>query len=64
MSHQEHPERTPVYGSLMIVAAMLAAVAITRWSEPTAPIRVVVLVAVLLSAAVGVFLTLRDLPPR
>jgi UDP-N-acetylmuramyl pentapeptide phosphotransferase/UDP-N-acetylglucosamine-1-phosphate transferase len=61
----DHPMRTPFYGGLLIVAAMLAAVAVTAWTHPSTLVRGIVLVVALVAALVGVGLTLRDLtPPR
>ena len=48
MSHQDHPERTPVYGALLMVAAMPSGVLVTYWVHPPQPVRVIVLVAALL----------------
>lgn len=65
MARGDHPMRTPFYGALLIVAAMLAGVAVTTWTHPPGAVRVVVLVLALLVALVGFVLTLRDLtPPR
>ena len=65
MARGEHPERTPVYGAALIVAAMLSGLAVTAWSDPPTAVRVVVLVADLVAAVIGVGMTLRDLtPPR
>lgn len=61
----DHPERTPVYGAALIVAAMLSGLAVQVWTHPPFAIKVVVLVAALIAAIVGVGMTLRDLtPPR
>lgn len=65
MARGEHPERTPVYGVLLIVTAMLAGLAVQVWTHPPFAVRVVVLVAALLAAIVGFGMTFRDLtPPR
>jgi UDP-N-acetylmuramyl pentapeptide phosphotransferase/UDP-N-acetylglucosamine-1-phosphate transferase len=61
----DHPERTPLYGALLIVAAMLAGLAVQDWTHPPTALRVAVLVLALVAAIVGVGMTLRDLtPPR
>ena len=65
MVRGEHPERTPVYGAAMMVAAMLSGLAVQVWTHPPLPVRVVVLVAALVAALIGFGLTFRDLtPPR
>jgi uncharacterized membrane protein YbaN (DUF454 family) len=65
MARGEHPERTPVYGAALIVAAMLAGLAVQVWSAPPLTVRVVVLAVALAAAIVGIGMTLRDLtPPR
>lgn len=57
--------RTPFYGVLLIVAAMLAGVAVTAWTHPSTLVRAIVLVLALLVALVGFGMTFRDLtPPR
>ncbi len=63
MARGEHPQRTPFYGVLLIVAAMLIAVAVTTWSHPPTVVRAVVLVLALLMALIGFAMTFRDLPP-
>jgi hypothetical protein len=65
MKRGEHPERTPVYGAALIVGAMLSGLAVQVWSRPPLAVRVIVLVAALVAAIVGIGMTLRDLtPPR
>jgi hypothetical protein len=65
MARGEHPERTPVYGAALIVAAMLSGLAVQVWWSPPLVVRIIVLVAALAAAIVGVGMTLRDLtPPR
>lgn len=65
MARGEHPERTPVYGAALIVAAMLSGLAVQVWWSPPLVVRIIVLVAALVAAIVGVGMTLRDLtPPR
>ena len=65
MARGDHPERTPVYGAGLIVAAMLSGLAVQVWTHPPLAVRVIVLVAALVAAIIGVGMTLRDLtPPR
>lgn len=65
MARGEHPERTPFYGGLLVVAAMLAGLTVQVWTQPPTAVRIVVLVLALVAAIVGVGMTLRDLtPPR
>lgn len=65
MARGEHPERTPVYGAALMIAAMLSGLAVQVWSKPPLVVRVIVLVAALVAAIVGAGMTLRDLtPPR
>lgn len=65
MARGEHPERTPVYGAALIVAAMLSGLGVQVWSRPPLVVRVVVLAVALVAAIVGIGMTLRDLtPPR
>jgi hypothetical protein len=65
MVRGDHPERTPVYGAGVIVAAMLAGLCVQVWFSPATVIRLAVLVLALAAALVGVGMTLRDLtPPR
>jgi hypothetical protein len=65
MARGEHPERTPVYGAALIVAAMLSGLAVQVWSRPLLAVRVVVLAAAVVAAIIGIGMTLRDLtPPR
>ena len=64
MSRGDHPQRTPLYGALLIVAAMLGAVAVTAWSRPSPPVRAIVLIVCLGAALTGVFMTMRDNTPR
>ena len=57
--------RTPVYGALLIVAAMVSGVAVTYWTHPVAAVRYVVLGLCLVAWIVGTGMTLRDrTPPR
>ena len=59
MARGEHPERTPVYGGLLVVAALIATTAVTVWSTPLA-VRIVVYVTGAIAATVGFLMTLRD----
>ena len=64
MVRGDHPQRTPVYGAALIVAAMLLGTAVTYWSHPVGPVRVAVLVVAFFIAAAGFLMTLRDYDPR
>jgi hypothetical protein len=65
MARGDHPMRTPFYGALLIVAAMLAGTAVTAWTHPSALVRGIVLGLALVVALIGFGLTFRDLtPPR
>jgi hypothetical protein len=65
MARGDHPERTPVYGAMIIVAAMLSGLAVQVWFSPPTALRIAVLVIALVAAIIGVGMTLRDLtPPR
>jgi UDP-N-acetylmuramyl pentapeptide phosphotransferase/UDP-N-acetylglucosamine-1-phosphate transferase len=66
MARGDHPRRTPVYGGLLIAAAMLTGVlAVTAGAGWPGWLRAGVLVAALLVALTGWLLTFRDLtPPR
>jgi UDP-N-acetylmuramyl pentapeptide phosphotransferase/UDP-N-acetylglucosamine-1-phosphate transferase len=55
----DHPQRTPVYGGAMIVAAMILATVITAVGVPT-PAKVAVYLLCLAAALVGIVLTFRD----
>jgi UDP-N-acetylmuramyl pentapeptide phosphotransferase/UDP-N-acetylglucosamine-1-phosphate transferase len=66
MARGDHPMRTPVYGGLLIAAAMIGATVVVAngqgWPSWT---RVVVLTAAVIAILVGALLTLRDrTPPR
>ena len=63
MSLGDHPMRTPVYGALMIVGAMLASVAVWEGAEPVW-LRDCLLVMLLVAALAGWLMTFRDLTPR
>ena len=58
----DHPMRTPVYGGLLIVGAMLGATAVWQGGLPTWP-RNVLLVVALIAALAGWLMTFRDLSP-
>lgn len=65
MARGDHPERTPVYGAALIVAAMLSGLAVQVWTRPPLAVRVIVLAVAFVAAIVGVGMTFRDLtPPR
>ena len=53
------PRRTPLYGGVLIVLAMIAATVVTETSTPLG-IRVVVYVLALAAAGAGILMTLRD----
>lgn len=55
----EHPERTPVYGGIMIVTAMVVATVVTAAGVPAA-VRITVYLLALVAALVGIVLTFRD----
>jgi len=56
--------RTPVYGALLIIGAMLGSVAVWEGSEPTW-LRDCLMVVALIMALAGWLMTFRDLsPPR
>jgi hypothetical protein len=62
----DHPMRTPVYGALLIAAAMIGStLAVGQGTDWPAWARVVVLTVAVLAILVGAGLTLRDrTPPR
>lgn len=62
MARGDHPERTPFYGGLLIVSAMLAGLLVGVWTHPPFAVKVIVLVAALLAALTGCVMTLRDRP--
>ena len=55
--------RTPVYGALLIIGAMLGSIAVWRGAEPTW-LRNCLMVVLLLVAFAGWLMTFRDLSPR
>ncbi|SDC44677.1 hypothetical protein SAMN05660690_1473 [Geodermatophilus telluris] len=65
MARGDHPRRTPVYGGLLIAAAMVGAtlVVVEGAGLPT-PVRAVLLVLAGLTALAGWLMTFRDLTPR
>ena len=63
MSLGDHPMRTPVYGALMIMGAMLASIVVWRGSEPVW-LRNCLMVLLLIVALAGWLMTFRDLTPR
>jgi hypothetical protein len=65
MARGDHPERTPFYGAVLVVAAMVAGLAVQVWFSPPLFVRIGVLVVALVAALVGIGMTFRDLtPPR
>ncbi|HYX96310.1 MAG TPA: hypothetical protein VE823_14700 [Geodermatophilus sp.] len=64
MGRGDHPRRTPVYGGLLIVAAMVGATVVWVNDVPGWLTTVLLLVA-LVAALAGWLMTFRDLtPPR
>lgn len=59
MAWRENRRRTPLYGGLLIVAAMLAGLLVSQLDVAT-PLRVVVYLVALVAALAGVLMTLRD----
>ena len=58
MTESGHPQRTPFYGVLMIVAALAAAIAVSYYG-PTW-LRITVYILAVPVVAVGFVMTLRD----
>ncbi len=56
----DHPQRTPLYGAVILIGVMVAATAVSMIAIPTG-IRVAVYALAAVSAIIGVALTLRDL---
>ncbi|RDI54311.1 hypothetical protein [Nocardia mexicana] len=54
----KHPKRTPFYGVLMMLTAMISGL----WVQniPSLPLRVVIYVALFVLAAAGFLMTFRD----
>ena len=64
MARGDHPMRTPVYGALLIIGAMLGSVVVWQGSEPVW-LRNCLMVGLLVMAFAGWLMTFRDLsPPR
>jgi hypothetical protein len=60
----DHPMRTPVYGALLIIGAMIGSVVVWQGSEPIW-LRNSLMVVLLIVAFTGWLMTFRDLsPPR
>jgi UDP-N-acetylmuramyl pentapeptide phosphotransferase/UDP-N-acetylglucosamine-1-phosphate transferase len=55
----EHPERTPLYGGLLVMCAMVASAVVTVTGTPAA-VRIPVYLVSLLAGLFGALLTLRD----
>jgi UDP-N-acetylmuramyl pentapeptide phosphotransferase/UDP-N-acetylglucosamine-1-phosphate transferase len=66
MARGDHPMRTPVYGGLLIVSAMIVSTLVVAYGQGwPAWTRVVVLTVAVAVILVGALLTLRDrTPPR
>jgi UDP-N-acetylmuramyl pentapeptide phosphotransferase/UDP-N-acetylglucosamine-1-phosphate transferase len=62
MAIGDHPMRTPVYGGLLIVGAMLGATVVWQAGLPSW-LRDVLMVAALVAALAGWLMTFRDLSP-
>ncbi|MEO9222821.1 MAG: hypothetical protein ABI251_13825 [Mycobacteriaceae bacterium] len=60
MVHGEHRERTPLYGVLMMIGAMVSATIVYSLSVPT-PLRLLVYVLDVPVALCGFLFTFRDL---
>jgi hypothetical protein len=56
----EHPQRTPFYGAMLMIMAMLIGIAVTAWSHPGTTVRAVFLVFALIVAIIGFGMTMRD----
>ncbi|NLU83770.1 hypothetical protein [Rhodococcus sp. HNM0569] len=59
MARGDHPQRTPFYGVVMIIAALLAAFFVYR-ADPAPWVQVIVFVVAAVVAAVGFVMTFRD----
>jgi UDP-N-acetylmuramyl pentapeptide phosphotransferase/UDP-N-acetylglucosamine-1-phosphate transferase len=59
MARGEHPERTPLYGGLMIICAMVVSAVVTVTGTPVA-VRIPVYLISLIAGLFGALLTLRD----
>ena len=62
MGRGDHPMRTPVYGGLLIIGAMLGATVVWQAGLPVW-LRDVLMVAALIAALAGWLMTFRDLSP-
>ena len=60
MARGDHPMRTPVYGALLIVGAMIGSIAVWQ-GLPTGWLRGALLVLALVTAIAGWLMTFRDL---
>jgi len=63
MARGDHPMRTPVYGGLLITAAMLGAVVVWQGGEASW-LRICLMAVALVVALAGWLMTFRDLTPR
>ncbi|EOM75301.1 hypothetical protein DW322_06705 [Rhodococcus rhodnii] len=59
MARGEHPQRTPLYGVLLIVAAMLGSLAVYRVDAPTW-LQILVYLAAVAAGVTGFVMTFRD----
>jgi len=66
MARGDHPMRTPLYGGLLVIGAMVLATLVGYWTHPPHAVRDVVWGICLVAAIVGLVWTFRDLspPPR
>jgi UDP-N-acetylmuramyl pentapeptide phosphotransferase/UDP-N-acetylglucosamine-1-phosphate transferase len=65
MARGDHPRQTPVYGGLLIAAAMVGAtLAVAAGAALSGWLRAVVLLLALVAAIAGWLLTFRDATPR
>jgi hypothetical protein len=62
MARGDHPMRTPVYGALLIIGAMLGATVVWQGGLPTW-LRTSLLGLALIAALAGWLMTFRDLSP-
>ncbi|GAB4583973.1 hypothetical protein [Nocardia sp. NPDC127526] len=53
-----HPKRTPFYGVIMMLAAMLTGLWVRDWPSPVA--RVIAFIVLFVIAAAGFLMTFRD----
>lgn len=59
MARGEHPERTPLYGGLLVIGAMIVSAVVTVTDAPLG-LRIPVYLISLVAALFGALLTLRD----